>query len=772
MTVVTLALGIGCTAAIFSVADWALFRANEYPRDVYFVGGQNEFQPFSTTRLPAMVKAYEEQTNVMSEYAKVAFPIGNLVVGGRPIGGQWLKVSANFFSILGIRPALGRDFLKGEDSPGRDQVVLISGHFWRTELGARADVLGTHLTVGDSVCTIVGVLPDSVRLPPYFIADVYQPLFYSINPARSWDPTLMVLGRLRAGVTRERATLALSRVKLDLPASDLEYYAKDRPALASLPEVDQWFRHEIYWVLLGAVGFLYAIACVNASNLILVRLLGQQRELCIRLALGGGRARLVRMLAVESLVLGFLSALGGLVVANWVFPLLLAAAGAQQSVPGFIQWSVTWRVAGFLGSLAICTSLLVVLVPAWKILRTEINAGLKEGGAAVGESRGMARMRGSFVVLQSAFAVVLLTGAGLMIHTFQVLRKVDLGFDPEGRVAVQITFPDDYLRDRDIRLARLREIQADLMHVPGVRAVGFSFPILLTGFYYPSERFALPGGGTLKAAGAVFNVGYQEASGIVLKRGRWLAASAGNEVMVNETFARALWPGQNPVGQMLKALNGGETDASVVVGVVGDIRTSIREAPGAFVYWPEKLGSRGMNQFVLRLARDDSGSLEGLIRQRLYAFDPRMVVTHVTPLTKVRDNQLWAERLTDAVLKILAAVAALLTVVGIFSVVTFTVSRRMHEFGVRLALGATSRDLATLVIRRGLVLTLLGTAAGIGAAVCLGRFLRSLLFGTTPNDPGVLAAVALALIVSATVACLLPARRATRADITRLLRAE
>ena len=777
VTVLTLALGIGSAAAIFSVTDWILFRASKFPDNVFLIGGRNDQTTSMPVRMDFMVRAYAEQTAVMSAYAKAVYQTGNIVIDGQPVATSWLGVSPNLFSMLGVAPALGRGFLPGEDVEGADQVVVVSHQFWRRHLGGRADALGRKITVGDNVCTVVGVLREAQNLPAYFYNDVFRPLTYRVNPAQPWLPALFLLGQVRPGFTREQAEQSLGAVKLDVPGMLRQFIVNDHPVFSSMGEVNQVMRVEIYWVMLGAVGFLYAIACLNASNLMLVRMLGQRRELSIRLALGGGRWRIIRLLAVESVTLAVLASLVGMLVANWFFPLLHSAAGSSALSPDWTGWTLSWRVVGVMALLTVATSLIIIAIPAFRIFRTDIYSGLKDGGAALGESPALARLRGGFVVLQAAFAVILLVGAGLMIRTFHELQHVDLGFDPAGRAKVQLGFPPDFPIETEARLTRLREIQAELLRVPGVRAVGFGSDVLLSGYYFSQFTLEGPEGRPLKASMLGFNLGFQDASGLTLKRGHWLTQTMGNEILVNEAFARACWPGQDPVGQLLRPAGGNPNAPAdwkgwVVAGVIGDIHTTLRNAPEYYIYSPEGWAPFNFNTFIVRLSRDYDEAFAGLIRRKLYALNPRIVVSQILPLRQARDNQLWAERMADSVLKVLAGIALVLTVVGIFSVLAYTVDRRMGEFGVRMAMGATRRDLMQLVLRRGVLLAFAGIVLGLGGAVALTRYLQSLLFETSAQDPWVLAAVGGILLVTSVLACVLPARRATKVDITRLLRSE
>jgi len=354
---------------------------------------------------------------------------------------------------------------------------------------------------------------------------------------------------------------------------------------------------------------------------------------------------------------------------------------------------------------------------------------------------------------------------------------VDLGFDPANRVKVQLGFPLDYPSAAEPRLARLRQIEAELRRVPGVGAVGFGINILLPGYYIPDYVVEGPDRRPIKAAMARFAAGFQDASGLALKRGRWLTRTAGQEVMVNESLARACWPGQDPVGQFLRTVNtsadrGPDWKGWVVAGVVSDVRSTVRDIPGNYFYWPEGYWPSDYDTFIVRLAGNYNEAIASLIRRQLYSFDSRIVVNQILPLSRLRDTELWAERMADSVLQVLAGIALVLTVVGIFSVLAYTVDRRKGEFGVRLAMGATRRDLAELVMRRGLFLTFIGVVLGNVGALALTRYLQSLLFETSALDPWTLAMVGLILLLSSTLACVVPSWRASKVDISRLLRSE
>jgi len=774
--IVSLALGIGSAAAIFRVTEHIFFQSAELPPDVYFIGGTRGNDHFMPVRFDLMTRAYE-RTDAMSEYAKAAIFTGNVVIEKRPVATSWMGIAPNLFPLLGVTPALGREFLPEEAKEGSHDVVIVSNQLWRGYFNGSPAVLGQKITVGDVVCTVVGVLGDDRKLSSFLGADVYRPLVYHVNPKQSWNPALYILGRLNARYTREQAREVLQAAHIELPIELQQEFRAERVTLFNLAEgKGRWAHLTVYWVLLAAVGFLYAISCLNASNLALARMLGQRRELSIRLAMGSGRWRVVRLLTLESLTLACLGSLGGILVAHWVFPLLVRFAGVSFPA-GTSDVSVGWRGLALLVVLTIFTSLCIVIVPAFRIFRTDIQSGLKESSTALGEGRPLRRLRSSLVVLQAAFAVILLVGAGLMIKTVENLQRVDLGFDPVDRVKVTLGFPIDYPSDGEVRLLRLHEIQGRLQRLPGVETAEFGVDRLLSRDFNVGHTIESADGKRVRGNLACFSQHYLESAGAKLKRGRWFTESRGGEVLVNESLARALWPDKDPIGQILRETPGVGDGAAKwfghqVVGVVADVRSNLR-AGGSYVFYGEENWIPwNYDTFILHVRNSANEAVLAAIRRELYAFDPRIVVDRIIPMERLRDDQMGAERVMNSVLKVLAGIAALLTVVGLFSILAYAVDRRMNEFGVRMALGATRANLVSLVVRQGVVLAGTGLVIGVGVAIGLGRALAALVYGTSALDPRVLAPVGGILLLLAVVACALPAYRASKADVARLLQAE
>ncbi len=777
VTILTLALGIGSATSIYSVVDWFLFRQAASPKDVYVIRTVGKDGQHNVVTWPVFYDAYRTQTGSFSDFAASSYQVGNVVVERDPVESGCTDVTLNFFGLLGVAPALGRDFVKGEDIDGRNQVVVVTAGFAKKNLGGMEAALGRKITVSGESCTVVGVLREGQHLPPYSTGKVYRPFVPHASAAAPWTPYLIAYCRAMPGVTQAQAEAVLAGTKVDLPPEMSMFKNSDKPALSTIADTEKVYRPELYWMLLGAVGFLFAIACLNASNLMVVHMVGKQQETSIRLALGGGRWGILRLLLMETLGLCICGCALGAFMANWMIPVFSAAADSRDAGDLWLSWHLGMRTYFVLGGLTVFTGFAIALVPAIHALRSGINAGLKTGGGSRGESRGLARLRGAFVVLQATFAVILLVGAGLMIRTFQRLEEVKLGFDPAHRVKMQVNFPSSYPNEPKERVATLNRLRDVLLRVPGVGSVAFGSESLLAQYEAMAMDLKAPGGETVKIHPVYVSPEYQQAGGIVLKRGRWLAANPDGGVVINESLARLVFGNADPVEQYIKPEgvtmdNGAAFPGWRIVGVVGDVRESLRAEPGFKVYVPASWSPGSVTNFVADMTGEPTGEATTRLRQAIYRFDPRIVTYAAAPVLDQLQEQLRHEKLALSVLRVLAAIAILLTIVGLFSVLAYTVDRRMAEFGIRMALGATPANLAGLVMRRGMALSAFGVAAGIAGAMAMTRFLQSLLFETPPNDPAVIASVAALLLASALGACALPALRASRPDVAKLLKGD
>ena len=767
----TLTIGIGVATVVFNLTAWILFRADPYPNpeQLYRIGYSDKQAPFIPVRTGLHFQAYQERTDVFSEYAAVSPEMANVVIEGQPSAVGVLRTSVDCFRTLGIVPVLGRSFLPEEFEAGANNVVIIDDLFWRTNFHADPQILGRKLLIDQQVCTVIGVLKPGQPFPPAFEGAVYRPLVMNPKPAEPFDPTLFIIGRLRPGVGPEAARAALAEIKLDgLPNWAVPYFAEQDVRLAKPRELA---RPEAFWLMAIAAAFLYGIACLNTINLILVRQLGRAREISIRLAVGATRGRIVRLLAIESLALS-LVVMGILALAaRWLFPPLFAAITGSEALRYLSYWN--WDILGAGGVLTALACLSAVLVPLARLLGTDVGPNLKEGGAGAGESRRAGQVRNVLVILQAALAVILLTGTGLMVRSFVKLQKVDLGFDPTGKVKAQIAFPKSYILAPEARLQLFERLQQRLEQLPGVKAVSFGQDTLLEGGFMGTAQVQMPNGEFLPVAGNFVSADFLAASGMTLLRGRWLSPQRGEvEVVINESLAKVRFGDRDPIGSSIKLLVSGDRAYSVV-GVVRDVKETVRTtAPGLRFYTPSWVYPPNINTVFLKLEKNPEPAFGGLVRRVIYDFDPRLIVTNVSAIDEMVDRSMWAERYAFRIMKGLTVIALGLVVVGLFSVVTYAVASRRREFGVRMALGATPADLRRLVLAKGLSSAAVGIIIGTTVALGLTRFMRSLLFETDAYDPAVFAGVALVLLASAVIACWLPAGRAARTDPVIALRAD
>jgi putative ABC transport system permease protein len=771
LTVLTmLVMGIGISTFVFNLTAWILIFDQPYPHpdQLWLVGFKDKRSPSNLFRSTMQFNAYREQTTVFSEYAAVTRDVANVVIDGEPLVVNLLGASIDCFHTLGIKPPLGRGFLPEEYRPGAGNVVVISDLFWRKHFHAVPDVLGRQVIVDQQPCTVIGVLAAGQPFPPAFDGDIYRPFIPVVDAVNPLTPVVYVIGRLAPAVSREQAGAALASVKLPtLPPWATAYLAEQEPILIRPTEIA---RPETFWVMAIAGILLYSIACLNAMNLMLVRLLGRRQELSIRLALGGTRWQIARLLTIESLELALVASVVVIAAVHWLFPPLFALiSGSEAEKYASALNAPTLRC---IAVLTLVASIAVVLVPVWRLMDREINAGLKDGGSAASEGRGVVRLRTALVIFQAALAVVLLAGTGLMVRSFERLHRSNLGFDPAGKVKVTISFPRGYDLAPEARLQLFERLQQRLATIPGVRAVSFGQDTLLEGAFTGAAQLLMADGTYQSVAGNFVTADYWKTAGLTLKKGQWFSSKRGEYgVVINETFAKARFGDEDPIGKSFKLLVSGDFPQPVV-GVVGDVKESVRSSPGMRMYTAEWVYPLNISTLLLRLDHDPGKEFAGLIRHSIYVLDPKLIVSQVATINEIVGNGMWAERYAFRILKVLTIVAFALAVAGLFAVIVHTVESRMKEFGVRLALGAQPANLHRLVMKRGLATAACGVAVGVAGALGLTRFMQSLLFETTPYDPLVYGAVAIILLAAAAAACWLPARRAARVDITRLLRAE
>ncbi|HEX7049888.1 MAG TPA: ABC transporter permease [Longimicrobiales bacterium] len=776
VAVLTLALGIGGNTAIFSVVDGVLLEPLPFAEPERLVrvlhrAPENGFAVTPGAFSPQDFEDLKRDNVVYERLAGYYFVPGQsetiLVGGGEPRELETAFVSAEFFAALGVPPALGRVPGADENVPGADRVVVLSDGFWRRRFGSDPGVVGRTLSLDGESFTVIGVMPPSFDFPSPE-TEIWVPLSLigedDIPHVRGlrW---IAALGRLAPGATIETATSATNTVLRRLESAYPE--TNEGWGSATVVPLRESLVGEVrpaLLVLLGAVALVLLIACANLANLLLARGNARSRELAIRAALGAGRSRVVRQLLTESVALALAGGGVGLALAFWGVDAFVSLSAGTIPRPDAIRLDA--RVIGFTLAVSVLTGVVFGLVPSLTASRVDVGEALKEGGrgTAGGRRHGMRRL---FVVAETALAVVLLAGAGLLIRSFWNLTRVDPGFSSENVLTLSLSTPSE-IAQGDRRNVYRREILDRVANLPGVLAVGASKTIPLRGGGEPFS-FSLPGRTdassiTPESGGFIVSSGYFRALGIPLVRGRvFTAADETNGapvVIVNQAMARRYWPGEDPVG---KSLGSGESEFRIV-GVVGDVRNDgIAQAPGPAVYVPMYLAPRSSMKLFVRTATDPV-RLAGAIRRAIWDVSPDQPISGVTTMQRVVSDTVARPRFLMLLLGSFSGLALILAALGVYGVIAYTVSRRTYEVGILIALGATRGDVLRLIIVQGIAPALAGLAVGIVAALALTRILSSLLYGVDPADPATFAGVALVLAAVTLIAVHLPAHRAADVD--------
>ena len=781
VVVLTLALGIGVNAALFSVVNGVLLNPLPYPQPEQLVTLHQSKPNFETGAIPyPNFRDWQKENQTFSAMAISRSFGANLIGAGEAEQVAGRRVSASLFSVLGVEPALGRNFATGEDDPGTDPVVMISAGLWQRKFNAAPDVLGKSLTVDDKSYTIVGVLPASFSL--YRGTDVYVPIGQWNSPAlqnRSAGLGLHGIGRLKPGVTLAQAQADLDGVMRRLAEAYPEANRGNGAALVPLKERLVGDVRPILWMLLGAVGFVLAVACVNVSNLLLARSTGRTREFAIRAALGAGQWRLLRQSLTESLLLALAG--GGL-------GLLLAALGTRAALnvlpiglPRADEIGLDARVLLFTLATSLFTGILAGLAPALKTSQRRLSETLKEGGR--GASGGRHRAQGVLVAVEMALALVLLIGAGLMIRSLDALWNIDPGFRSDNVLTFGLSFPPSMrAASPEAQSANLRDLSDRLNSMPGVQAASFSAGAApLQGeddLFFWLDGQPKPASTSEMNMTLVYRVepGYLTAMGIPLKQGRFFTAQddvrAQPVVVIDEVFARKYFPNADPIGKRINL--GDDRGPLQIVGVVGHVKqwgldSDDKQSLQAQLYEPfrQLSGSPSEVGVVVRaegVAGKAETALFDSIRRVVQSQHSQNVVFGARTLNEVIADSLARQRFSMILLNAFAVVALLLASVGLYGVISYLVGQRTHELGIRLALGAQRTDVLRLVLNQGMKMALGGVALGLVAAVGLTRLLAMMLYGVSTTDPLTFAVIALLLVAVALMACFVPARRATKVD--------
>jgi predicted permease len=780
--VLTLGLGLGTTTVIYSLVDHVVLRPLPYVhpdrlvvvREV--VAGMSEMYP----TMPANANHFMEWQRgctVCEGLAAIKPARATLVTNGDPQRLGAARVSANLFSMLGVRPALGRTFASGEDQRGRDGVVVLSDALWRRQFGADPSIIGRTILLDANPVEVIGVMPPAFTLPtgntlgalinlPAQL-DVYRPLAFTEHEATAQgEYDYAVVARLRPGATAEQLRSQLDAIE----ARVAEREGPDTKLGAAVVPLQQQVvggAGRPLLLLLGAVGAVLLIVCVNLTNLSLARHVSRQHESAIRVALGAGRERLARLALTESLVVAIGGGLLGLLLAYWGLRTLVALAPA--SLPRVSEVQLDARVFAAAALLTALVGILVGALPAVREARTDPGEALKGGSRTATAGRQSARRRAAFIGAQVAFTTVLLVGAGLFLASFIRVLRVDRGFQTDHVLAADFAIPYATYANDDRVLQFYDRALAEATAIPGVTAAAITNRLPLEGETWVNgiRRPESPGH-HVSANYRFVSPSYFAVVGTPLRSGHTFTdADRGRRlVVVSEHVAKTLWPGESPVGKQLTI--GWQKDAEVV-GVVADVRTtSLEEEGSALIYLPTWENAQWQASVIVRTAGDPSAVATAL-RSALRRADPAVPVPKIRTMAQVVSSTVSARRFQLVLFALFAFMALVTASIGIYGVISQSLASRTREIGVRMALGARPGDVHRLVLREGLTPVAFGIVAGIIGALLAGRVIESLLFEVQPGDPATIAGVCVVLGLVAVAACVIPARRATAMELMVML---
>ena len=787
VAVIAIALGIGANTAIFSVVNRVLLQPLPYeePQQLVNIATEQRDQALDGQGMFSVPDFLDVQQSVKT-LESVAFYQNSgtmMTEGGEPERVLGASVTADYFSVLRVKPVLGRVFTRDEDKPGAPPVVLLSYGLWQRRFGGDANIIGREIDLGGKT-TVVGILPAGFQFP---IRD---------EPQDFWEPVLSasfmtkeireeranrflpVVGRLRPGATVEQV-----KAELDLLSRQIEQQSSQTNtnvifnAVSMHENITREYRTALL-VMLGAVGLVLLIACANVANLLLARAVARQKEVAIRMALGASRGRIVAQLLTESLLLSLVGGVLGLLLASWGMQLLVAYGPAN--VPRLRDVSIDRYVLFFTLFVSMLTGILFGLVPALQASRPDPGNTLKQDGRGLTHARS-SRMRGALIVSEVALSLMLLVGAGLLINSFWRLLRTDAGFDPQNVLALDIPLGRAKYTTPEQRSAAFEELIARTKTIPGVRDAAVVSNVPLTDFDIELS-FQIEGRPPYKLGEeyvsdyTIVSNDYFRTMNIALQRGRVFTnqdtSNSPRTLVVSDAFARRYFPNEDPIGKRI-IFDGPTQVPREIVGVVGDVRRNgldVDVQPEMYVSHIQK-PERRLN-LVIRSAAEDASQLAPAVRAEIKAFDPDQIIWRARTLEELLSTSVAPRRFNMLLLGVFAGVALVLAAVGLYGVMSYSVSWRTHEIGIRMALGAERADVLRLVVQQGMTMTLIGLALGLIGAYLLSRLIAGLLYGVSATDPLTFAGVSVVLLAVALLACLLPARRATHVNPIVALRSE
>ncbi|MFN7943999.1 MAG: ABC transporter permease [Blastocatellia bacterium] len=800
IAVLTLALGIGANTAIFSVVNAVLLRPLPYPESERLALLSEYGRNFGEMSIsyPNFSDWRAQQTvfEAIGVYNRDSYNLTEQ--GSEPERIRAAQMSADLFSALRVKPLLGRLYTNDEDKPGAAPVVVLSYGLWQRRFGSDDQIINRSLTFNGRQYTVLGVMPEGFLFPRN--VEMWVPVG-QLSGEFAWQqrgnhPGLYGVARLKPGVTLAQAQAEFNNISAALARQYPN--SNEGNSVRMIPLLENYVSdiRRALWVLLGAVGFVLLIACANVANLLLAQATTRQREMAVRQALGAGRFRLLRQMVTESLLLALVGGGAGVLLAQWGVDLIRRIN--PDNLPRVREISVDGRVLVFTLAMTLLTGLLFGLMPALQAGRVNLNETLKEAGRGSTGTRHL--LRSSLVVAEVALTLVLLVGAGLLLRSFYQLQRVHPGFNTDHLLSFNVALPERRYATPDQQSDFALRLLERLRALPGVTqaAVSSGLPLGNNGWQtsFTIEGRPIPPPSEVPSMEAcAVSPGYFEAMNIPLRAGRYFTAQdnvqhlAGrnlnglneaerimarlNVIVIDEDFAHRYWPNENAVGRRIR-LGSNPTDPLLtVIGVVGRVRMDgLRQDSGRVQGYFSAIQLPPGNLTVLLKGAPEPETLTAAARAQVLAIDPQQPIYGIQTMDELRAESIAPDRLNMTLLGIFAAVALALALVGIYGVMSYTVTQRTHELGIRLALGAQTRDVVKLVISQGLQLALTGVGIGLVTAFSLTRMMKSLLFGVSATDPLTYAALAMLLITVALAACWIPARRATKVDPLIALRCE
>ena len=779
VALITLALGIGANTIIFSVVNGVLLNPLPFPDSDRLVRLGESHPKWKGNFTYASFLDLGNETESVENIAGARFWSDNLIGnGGEPEQVSIMLVSANFFGALGVPPLLGRTFTREEDTAGNSNVVVLSNALWQRRYGGDPNIIGKPIKFANHESTVIGVMP------PGFQSDILFPGQYDVwSPLVAGDKLrdnrrahlLAVVARLKPRATMQQAEAELNAIAAGINKRNP---GVDDPELSvtiiGLQERIVAGMRPALLVLLCAVGCVLLIACANVANLLLARSAAREKEIAIRLALGASRWRIARQLLTESTLLGLAGGSAGLLVAFWGVDSIVALA--PGNLPRMDQVHLDGRVLVFTSLVSLVTGILFGMAPALQLPKMSIHEVVKDSGRGATGSR-RRWLRQSLVVTEVAVALVLLIGAGLLINSFWRLLRTDRGFDERNVLTVNLMLSRYSTPEQQITF--LRTVLERVAQAPGARAVGLTSALPLRGgaatdFVVEGRSYEL--GDEPTADIRTIDSNYFRTMGIPLRAGRTFADSDSPDspkvMVINETMARRFWPNEDPIGKRVTMKDWGPPLTGEIVGIAGDVKQATLDAdPIPTIYWPYTQFPIIFNTLVIR-SDGNPLNLVGAVKSQVWSVDSIQPISNVETMGQILASSVATRRFNMILISLFAATALALASVGIYGVISYTVSQRTHEIGIRMALGAKGSDVVKLVVAQGVALTISGVVVGVAASLGLTRLMSTLLFGVGPTDVATFASVALLLTVVALTACVIPARRATKVDPMFALRCE